>query len=186
MTAEEIKDRVSMRDILAERGIEVNRNMCRCPFHGHDRHPSMQVFKDGCKCYTCNESYDIFSFVMKYDSCDFKTAFVSLGGTYENYDNDRARIVAKIKRESAKAERYRAKETNGKMYKAISTALDICRMADKVFPPYSDDWCFLKNEFPIIAYMYEERVIKGEIREWSDIDVFRRCEQIIKRYLVKA
>ena len=93
MTAEEIKKTYSMTDILSRYGISVRHGMCGCPFHGIDRHPSMQVFKDGFKCHTCNEHGDIFDFVMLKERCSFKDAFISLGGTYEHKDTKKKQTL---------------------------------------------------------------------------------------------
>ena len=102
MTAEEIKQSVTMGDVLARYGIKVNRNgMCCCPIHG-EKHPSMKVYKDGYKCFACNSAGDVFSFVMAYEGVDFKTAFATLGGTYERQPNKTARIVRNKKFERRK------------------------------------------------------------------------------------
>ena len=109
MEVEEIKQEYSMRDILARYGIQVNRSgMCCCPIHG-ERHPSMKVYKDSFYCFACGAHGDIFSFIQQMDNCDFKTAYLSLGGTYEKQtENERAVTIAR--RERAKSERERAKQ----------------------------------------------------------------------------
>ena len=96
MTVEEIKDNLTMQEVLAQYGIKVRGNMCSCPFHGEDRHPSMQIFNDGYKCHTCLEYGDIFKFVQRMEGCDFKEAFLRLGGSYEKHKNESSRIISKI------------------------------------------------------------------------------------------
>jgi hypothetical protein len=75
---DEIKDRVSMNDILEMYGIYPVRgkNIYRCPFHHPDRKPSAGVHSSGkyFKCYTENKCWGIFDFVQEYEQCDLKTA----------------------------------------------------------------------------------------------------------------
>ena len=84
MTAEEIKQTYTMREIAERYGIKVKRDgMCCCPFHG-EKHPSMKIYNDSFYCFACGKNGDIFTFIQEMDHCDFKAAFLSLGGTYEN------------------------------------------------------------------------------------------------------
>lgn len=82
MTAEEIKQAFSMREVVERYNIKIKRGMCCCPFHGEKR-PSMKIYKDSYHCFACGANGDIFSFIQNMDNCDFKTAFYSLGGTYD-------------------------------------------------------------------------------------------------------
>lgn len=181
MTIEEIKEKTDMSDVLSQYGIAVNRGMCRCPFHGDDRHPSMQVFKDGCKCYACNQSFDIFSFIQKMDNCDFKTAFLSLGGTYKR-ESKRARLIAQSRRDETKVIRQHHKMVRKELYHAFNLSLSICELVDQVYPPMSDEWCEIKNAEPVIKWMYEEIFIK-QGNEVSDLDAYRECKRINERFI---
>lgn len=56
---DEIKRRLSCRELLEMHGIEVSRkNKCRCVFHD-DTKPSMQVYDDGVHCYSCGAHTDV-------------------------------------------------------------------------------------------------------------------------------
>lgn len=56
---DEIKRRLSCRELLEMNGIEVSRkNKCRCAFHD-DTKPSMQVYDDGVHCYSCGAHTDV-------------------------------------------------------------------------------------------------------------------------------
>lgn len=74
---EEIKARVSMRDILEHYNIYPTRgtNIYRCPFHD-DRRPSASIIKscDKFHCFSCNWTGDIFDVVKHFEKCDHKTA----------------------------------------------------------------------------------------------------------------
>lgn len=182
MNSEEIKESVNMSDVLSDYDIPVIRGMCRCPFHD-DKKPSMKVYRDGVRCFTCGESWDVFGFVMKMDDCDFKTAFRKLGGSYE-HDSGRERIITQARIAAEKAKRNRVYIVNKTLFREAAKALMLCQLADKIYEPLSDEWCYLKNELPIIEFIFEERFIYGDqIPEIGDVDVHRKCRQIINRCL---
>lgn len=178
MTKEEIKDLTSMPEVLSRYGIRVSRGMCSCPFHGTDRHPSMQVFKDGFKCHTCGEYGDIFGFVMKYEGVDFKEAFKILGGTYKVLPK-KERIRQKSAYERAKEERVRAEESEKKFKRQLGRTLSGLRIAVKICEPMGDLWSYAQQNLPYIEYVWEEKYVKGS--EVNELDVYRKCREIDKR-----
>ena len=108
MTLEEIKENVTMRDVMDKYKIKVSRsNMCCCPIH-KEKHPSMKIYKRSFYCFSCGAHGDIFSFVQEMEKCDFKTAFMFLGGTY---DKDKKSVRNALKCvEEARKEREERKE----------------------------------------------------------------------------
>ena len=77
-----IRQRVTMRDVLAHYGIGIDRGgFAVCPFHS-DRHPSMKVYPNdrGWWCFVCGEGGDIFKFIQKMERCHFgKAAEIAAG-----------------------------------------------------------------------------------------------------------
>ena len=74
--ADEIKQRVSMIEVLQYYGIETNRsNFCRCPFH-QEKSASFKAYPGtrGFYCYGCNESGSVIDFVMKFFCLSFGDA----------------------------------------------------------------------------------------------------------------
>lgn len=74
--ADEIKQRVSMIEMLQYYGIETNRsNFCRCPFH-QEKSASFKAYPGtrGFYCYGCNESGSVIDFVMKFFGLSFGDA----------------------------------------------------------------------------------------------------------------
>lgn len=69
--SEEIKRRVTMHDIVARYGFKVGRgNRIPCPFHnGKDNNLGFKA--DFFKCFVCNESGDVITFVQKYNGWSF-------------------------------------------------------------------------------------------------------------------
>lgn len=74
--ADEIKQRVSMIEMLRHYGIETNRSgFCRCPFH-QERSASFKAYPGsrGFYCFGCNESGSVIDFVMKFFGLTFGDA----------------------------------------------------------------------------------------------------------------
>ena len=74
--ADEIKQRVSMIEMLQHYGIETNRsNFCRCPFH-NEKSASFKAYPGsrGFYCYGCNESGSVIDFAMKVFGLSFGDA----------------------------------------------------------------------------------------------------------------
>lgn len=74
---EEIKLRVTMRDVLESYGFFPvrGRNSYCCMYH-QDRRPSANIMQiaDRFHCFSCGVTKDIFDFVQDQEKCDFKTA----------------------------------------------------------------------------------------------------------------
>ena len=71
--ADEIKQRVSMVDLLPYYGIEMDRsNFCKCPFH-QEKSASFKAYDGnrGYYCYGCHTSGSVIDFVMQYFSIPF-------------------------------------------------------------------------------------------------------------------
>lgn len=84
-TIDEIKSKIDIVDLVSEAGVKLRksgRSMTGfCPFHDNKRTPAFVVWPElgTWKCYgACNESGDIFKFVMKQDGLDFKGALNKL------------------------------------------------------------------------------------------------------------
>ncbi len=71
---EEIKSRLTMRDVVTRYAQMPNRGgfIC-CPFH-IEKTPSMKISQDGYYCFGCHEHGNIFGFVMKMFNLDFRQA----------------------------------------------------------------------------------------------------------------
>lgn len=176
MTKQEILERVTMRQVLTDRGLTINHNsMCSCPFHGKDRKPSMKVFKDGFNCFTCGANGNVIDFVMRYDNVDFKSAFVLLGGTYK-IQTDKERKEAERKREREKVARERKAAAEADFKNRLSFAIALTRKACETFEPTTDEWCFFTNKLPQLLYIWQLKYEEGT--EVDEIDVLRICREI--------
>lgn len=97
---DKIKSVARLEDVV-ERYISLKRNgssaktlVGLCPFHD-DRNPSLYVNMEEqyYKCFACGEGGDIFKFVQKMESCNFKEALKILAGWYGLSETDVYRPV---------------------------------------------------------------------------------------------
>ena len=81
---DEIKNSISMLDVVNKYGIEVfNKNFVLCPFH-NEKTPSMKIYDDtkGFYCFGCGASGDIFTFTQRYFNINFKQALSKLNNDF--------------------------------------------------------------------------------------------------------
>lgn len=154
MTKEEIKNTYSMREIVERYGQHPNRaGFIRCPFHKGDNDASMKIYKDSYHCFGCGANGDIFTFIQRMDNCDFKTAFYSLGGTYEKPTFQSKLSVYRLKKQE---EQRKKEEIKLKRKKELNNMLiDIYRDWMKKSEPFSDVWCDCSNALTKQLYIHE-------------------------------
>ena len=106
-----IRQRVTMRDVLAWYGIGVDRaGFAVCPFHS-DRHPSMKIYPGdrGFYCFVCHEGGDVLRFIRSKEGCSFPEAVsiaARIGGISEagrTGDAARAELERRKRNDSRKA-----------------------------------------------------------------------------------
>ena len=156
MTADEIRQSVSMQDVLMRYGLKTNRNgfMC-CPFH-NEKTGSFQVKQKTFKCHGCNEHGGIFDFVMKMENISFKDAFLSLGGEYEQKQDTFAYQQKRKESELKwKLERER-KEYEKKVQEFIPNEIVFYRNECKKYEVFSDLWCFCKELQCQLEILFDE------------------------------
>lgn len=147
-----------MREVAESYGMNINRaGFCSCPFHKGDHTASMKIYSDSFHCFGCGASGDIFSFIQKMDNCDFKTAFYSLGGTYEK--PTRASEIALYHVKKAKEKREREKNALKQEFAENNRWIGIYVTALKMLDPLSDLWCFCQNKLVIHLY-HDEEILK--------------------------
>ena len=75
--AEEIKQRLTMREVAEHYGFQVNRASCiRCPFHAGDRQASLHIYSGsgGFHCFGCGAHGSVIDFIMRLFNCSFREA----------------------------------------------------------------------------------------------------------------
>lgn len=154
MTAEEIKEKYSMRDILPLYGIHLNRGgYACCPFHNGDREPSLKVYQKDYYCFACGASGDIFTFVQEMDHLTFREAFQQLGGDY-----GKVGMGSRMKMYHAQKERKMQEKHREASWKRIMDNLDaISSLREKIpqLEPFSDEWCQCQLEMTKQIAIYD-------------------------------
>lgn len=75
ISAQELKDKISIKRVLSAYNTPVNRGMILCPKHKEDT-PSCHVYEatNTAYCFGCHTHFDQISFIMAFENCDFKKA----------------------------------------------------------------------------------------------------------------
>lgn len=179
-TVEDIKQELTMPELLQRYGIEVKRNMCHCPFHGDDKHPSMRVYKNAVHCFTCQFHGDIFAFYQMVNQCDFKTAFLALGGSYSHEHDKVSTQIQKRKFERIRTDREKKIQAEKDFFLLLRSAMEMCQLADDALEVFSDDWCYLINARDWLDYVYDLKFLEG--KEVNEADVIRVCREVRHRF----
>lgn len=167
MTAQEIKETYSMRDILHRYGLEPNRSgFIRCPFHVEDT-PSMKIYKDSFYCFGgCGAHGDIFTFVMKMENCSFKDAFMALGGTYDHPES-RSEQIARQKKililQQERDRKLRQREKKKKRIRELAGEMHGFRVLLSAWKVFSPQWCNCMKNY--LAAQFECEMLDDELND---------------------
>lgn len=154
MTKEELKEKYSMRSIVEQYGLHPNRaGFIHCPFHKGDNGASLKIYQKDYHCFGCGANGDIFSFIQNMDNCDFKTAFLSLGGTYE--ENSTESKLARYHAEKAQLMRQKKAMREKRKRELNNMLIDIYRHYVQNSEPLSDTWCDCYNALQYQLYLHE-------------------------------
>lgn len=175
MNVEEIKKNNPMPEVMARYGIDVRRNMCRCPFH-EDKNASMKVFKDGAHCFTCAKSWDVLSFVQDMEHCDFKTAYYELGGVYEHKRGD-GELLRRSRRQREIDRQKQAERDRRDRLKELYITIDLCKILIKQ-EPLSQAWTDGYNYLQMI-----DRIIERGEEDITQYE-FIKCVKLRQKYIV--
>lgn len=154
MTREEIKEQVTMRDVLERYGFRPNRaGFIRCPFHTGDDHASLKIYDRDFHCFACGANGDIFTFVQKMEHVSFREAFQSLGGTYRKPTFSSNLAVYRSQKRRAMAEKRQQRSREAK--KICLLLITVHRRWLRRSEPLSDAWCDSYNALQKQLYIYE-------------------------------
>ena len=128
---DEVKERVTAREVMERAGIVFNRNnMCRCPFH-QDRTASMKVKPTDKKyfCFGCGEKGDAIDFVAKYYNRSPREAAMQIADEFGIiYDSSVRSPPKPVRRE--KSPMQILEETKTKTYRVLSDYLHLLKEWD--------------------------------------------------------
>lgn len=156
MTKEEILQTVSLRQVLAEYGVRVNRSgFCQCVKH-NEKTASMKIYDktNTFYCFGCHESGDVFDVVMALDKVDFNEAFKRLGGTYGRKPTNYA--LSKYTRQRRTQRTKEKREKLRKDFIRAAVKLRLARAAVNRTRPLSDAWCRAVKWYEYCDYLTDE------------------------------
>ena len=135
---DEVKERVTAREVMERAGIVFNRNnMCRCPFH-QDKTASMKVKPTDKKyfCFGCGEKGDAIDFVAKYYNRSPREAAMQIADEFGIiYDSSVRSPPKPVRRE--KSPMQILEETKTKTYRGLSDYLHLLKEWERNFRPES-------------------------------------------------
>lgn len=176
MTSDELKQSIKMRDLLRQYGITVDRKgFCCCPFH-NEKTGSMKIYDktNTYHCFGCGASGDVFTFVQSMDNCDFKAAFIKLGGTYKTM-SDNERIVANTKRERERKQRELKEAAQTELKHELGYVLSLINYCIKHLEPLTEEWIYCQNKKPYLEEYWDELTSGKDLNE---VNVYRACREI--------
>lgn len=154
MTSDEIKQSVSMRELVERYGIHIDRKgFCCCPFH-KEKTASMKIYKDSYNCFGCGANGDIFSFVIGMENCDFKTAYKALGGSYRQ-QSDHQRNLYHYHLQKRKEDEIKRLQRIEQEKKEVTEEIRMQKLFKKLSQVFSDDWCEAVNRLEYLFYKLE-------------------------------
>lgn len=169
MTTDEIKQSVSMTEVVEGYGIKINRNgFCCCPFH-KEKTASMKIYKSSYNCFGCGANGDVFSFVMGMENCDFKTAYKSLGGSYEQR-SDRQRNLYQYKLQKRKEKEIKRLQKLEQEKREMIEEVKLQKLFKMLSPVFSDDWCAAVNRLEYLYYRLEQMT---EEKRWERVEAIK-------------
>lgn len=71
---EEVKNSVALEDVLSEFGVDTSKNPSNCPFHFSKGGKCLGWNNETAHCFHCDDSWNVFSWVMESRKCNFKEA----------------------------------------------------------------------------------------------------------------
>ena len=154
MTTDEIKQSVSMREVVERYGIHIDRKGFICCIFHNEKTASMKVYKDSVYCFGCGRSADIFSFVMGMEHCDFKTAYKALGGSYRQ-QSDHQRNLYHYHLQKRKEDEIKRLQRIEQEKKEVTEEIQMQKLFKKLSPVFSDDWCEAVNRLEYLFYKLE-------------------------------
>lgn len=130
ITAEAIKNKVSIAEVLSAHGISLKRGRCRCPIHNGDD-LNFGVKDDFFHCFVCGASGDVIDLWQALENVDFREALAQMNEAFRlGYDAktnplDRARVA----RTNEKKDTFRqAKEaTEGRNFAMLDDMISFRR-----------------------------------------------------------
>ncbi len=177
--AEEIKQRLTMREVAEHYGFQVNHASCiRCPFHAGDRQASLHIYpgSGGFHCFGCGAHGSVIDFVMRLFDLNFRQAILRINADFQLglAENKPDRAVRSAALEARREEQRRTvqSETNFRFmtrefhyWKEIQDVFRPMRQEDVLF--YHPLYVEAVKRLPYIEYWLDDFIEKGGKKHWG-------------------
>lgn len=184
MNIEYIKSEVGIKDVVLHYGVNLKNNAACCPFH-KEKTPSFRINiqKQIFKCFGCGVGGDIFTFVMYYLNCDFKTALHEINKEFHLNLDENLKPAEKIRLNENKNKKNQlntwalhAEKNLLDFYKELKrmTAFDFCSL-DAV----SENYLYAVNNIDFAEYLYD--LISGAKTDAEKIDFYKKYHKEVTK-----
>lgn len=177
--AEEIRQRLTMREVVEHYGFQVNRANCICcPFHAGDRQASLHIYpgSGGFHCFGCGAHGSVIDFVMRLFDLNFRQAVLRinadfhLGLTSSKPDRAVRSVALKARREeqrrTVQAEaNFRFMTHEFHYWKEIQDVFQPTRQGNVVF--YHPLYVEAVKRLLYIEYWLDDFIEKGGKDHWG-------------------
>ena len=154
---QEIKDNVSLYNVVSDAGFEINNSgFALCPFH-NDTKPSLKIYEDAYHCFVCEAHGSAIDFVKNIYNISIQDAIKKLDNDYglglTDYEMSSEEIAA-IKAKRLK----RLQEKEYVSEKILELAQEHCRLWNglKNSEEWSGQWVLSLQRLGVVEAMFEQ------------------------------
>lgn len=171
ITVDELKSRLSMRDVATRYGFEPDRSDCiKCPFHA-DTHPSLHIYAEpgrGFYCYACDSGGSVVDFVMRLFRINYRQALLRIGSDF-GYSDEPTNIEAERRMRAEQAARRLTEQRQ--QQNLTQLAADHCSA-----------WQTLKRDEPAARLLLEYGFPPPDewARAWHAIDQINYRQEVLE------
>ena len=94
------KTNISVENVLNWIGVDTSLNPTQCPFHSSKGGKCLGFKRDVAHCFHCDNSWNIFSLIIQYKNCDFKTSLEIISDSFglrKEYDECKKKYIEKLR-----------------------------------------------------------------------------------------
>lgn len=160
-----IRNSIPMRRVAEYYSLKINhKGFIKCPFHGSgtERTPSLQIYDGfrGFYCRGCGTGGDVTKFVELYEGVSQKDAALLLSERFNVPVSDNGEVPQEIHAKAMEA----VSKINGELdhqsqirteLRQIATMMHGYRSLVDGMVPFSNDWCWVKNEIIRLTVKWE-------------------------------
>ena len=177
--AEEIKQRLTMREVAEYYGFQINHTKCiRCPFHAGDRQASLHIYPEsgGFHCFGCGAHGSVIDFVMRLFDLNFRQAVLRINADFQlgltASKSDRVARFAAL--ESRREEQRRKAQAESNFWFMTHEFYYWKEIRDTFQPTWQEDIVFFHplyaeavKRLPYIEYWLDDFIEKGGKEHWG-------------------